>query len=208
LIVVTFIAKYCFRNVVPALHQEIIVPFNSLDIYFFCYSAETSSHHIFLILNLNNMTHACIPTCLLLVALLLIMACNGDRANTNSEDRDTASTSQASDTVAQTQYDPAMDPLTTGAHLARKMGDTLGLKMYEFTAKPGQSWGIHTHPDHTVYVIQGGTMALYMKEAGRQDTLTFATGAALISGPLTDSGKNIGKTTIKMLVTDIYRPRQ
>jgi hypothetical protein len=79
--------------------------------------------------------------------------------------------------------------------------------MYEFTVKPGASWGVHTHPDHTVYMLQGGTMALYMREAGRQDTLTFPTGMALVSGSLTDSGKNIGNTTIKMLVTDIYRPR-
>jgi len=104
-------------------------------------------------------------------------------------------------------YDPAMDPLTTGGELIKKMSDTLGVKMYEFTVKPGQSWGVHTHPDHTVYVLQGGKMALYMGEAGKQDTLTFPTGMALVSGPLTDSGKNIGSTTIKMLVTDIYRPR-
>ncbi len=56
-------------------------------------------------------------------------------------------------------------------------------------------------------MLQGGKMALYMREAGRQDTLTFPTGMAMVSGSLTDSGKNIGSTTIKMLVTDIYRPR-
>jgi hypothetical protein len=89
----------------------------------------------------------------------------------------------------------------------KKLRDTLGVKMYEFTVKPGESWKVHTHPDHTVYMLQGGKMALFMGEAGRQDTLTFPTGMALVSGPLTDSGRNIGKTTIKMLVTDIYRPR-
>ncbi len=91
--------------------------------------------------------------------------------------------------------------------MSKKLGDTLGVKMYEFTVKPGKSWGLHTHPDHTVYMLQGGKMALYMREAGRQDTLTFPTGMALVSGSLTDSGRNIGNTTIKMLVTDIYRPR-
>jgi hypothetical protein len=100
-----------------------------------------------------------------------------------------------------------MDPLTKGGDMTKKLQDTLGVKMYEFTVKPGQSWGIHTHPDHTVYVLQGGKMALYMREAGRQDTLTFPTGMTLVSGPLTDSGRNIGNTTIKMLVTDMYRPR-
>ena len=104
-------------------------------------------------------------------------------------------------------YDPTMDPLTVGAQMSKKLADTLGVKMYEFTAKPGESWGLHTHPDHTVYMLQGGKMALYMREAGRQDTLTLPPGIALVSAPLTDSGRNIGNTTIKMLVTDIYRPR-
>ena len=55
-------------------------------------------------------------------------------------------------------------------------------------------------------MLQGGKMALYMGRAGIEDTLTVPTGMALISGPLTDSGRNIGNTTIKMIVTDIYKP--
>ena len=50
-------------------------------------------------------------------------------------------------------------------------------------------------------------MALYIKEAGKVDTLTFPTGMALINGPLSDSGRNVGSTTIKLLVADIYGPR-
>jgi hypothetical protein len=103
-------------------------------------------------------------------------------------------------------YDPSMDPVTVGAKYVKLLRDTLNVKMYEFTVKPGESWPVHMHPNHTVYVLQGGKMALYMREAERQDTLTFPTGTALVSGPLTDSGKNIGNTTIKMVVTDIYRP--
>jgi hypothetical protein len=59
-----------------------------------------------------------------------------------------------------------------------------------------------------VYVLQGGKIALFIQAVGRQDTLTFPTGMALISGPLSDSGKNVGATTLKLLVQDIYRPRR
>lgn len=103
-------------------------------------------------------------------------------------------------------YDPAMDSYNVVGDAIKKLGDTLGVKMYEFTAKPGESWALHTHPDHTAYVLQGGKVALFIQANGRLDTLTFPTGMALISGPLSDSGKNIGNTTIKFLVTDIYRP--
>ena len=141
------------------------------------------------------------------ISVLFQFSCNDTTTTSETNDKDTTSIASNADTLTMPAYDPAMDPLTTGGQMIKKMGDTLGVKMYEFTVKPGQSWGLHTHPDHTVYMLQGGKMALYMREAGRQDTLTFPTGMALVSGSLTDSGKNIGNTTIKMLVTDIYRPR-
>src|SRR6266496_3403258 len=142
-----------------------------------------------------------------LISVLFLIACNQSATTSEKNDTDTSAAIANSDTSSMPAYDPAMDPLTVGAKMSKKLADTLGVKMYEFTVKPGESWSLHTHPDHTVYVLQGGKMALYMREAGRQDTLTFPTGFALVSGPLTDSGRNVGKTTIKMLVTDIYRPR-
>ena len=144
---------------------------------------------------------------LVLISTLFLFSCNQPATPSEKSNEDTAAIAATKDTPSMPTYDPAMDPLTVGAKMSKKLRDTLGLKMYEFTVKPGESWGLHTHPDHTVYMLQGGKMALYMREAGRQDTLTFPTGMALVSAPLTDSGKNIGNTTIKMLVTDIYRPR-
>ncbi len=150
-------------------------------------------------------TSACF---LVATSVFFLFGCSDNATTSEASERDTTSASASNTDIATTPaYDPSMDPLTTGGQLVKKMGDTLGVKMYEFTVKPGQSWGLHTHPDHTVYTLQGGKMALYMREAGRQDTLTFPTGMAFVSGPLTDSGRNIGNTTIKMLVTDLYRPR-
>ena len=146
---------------------------------------------------------------MLTTSMLFLFGCSDNETTSEANEKDTTSVSAVNRDIATTPaYDPAMDPVTTGGQMIKKMSDTLGVKMYEFTIKPGESWGLHTHPDHTVYALQGGKMALYMREAGRQDTLTFPTGMALVSGPLTDSGRNIGNSTIKMLVTDIYRPRR
>jgi hypothetical protein len=145
---------------------------------------------------------------LMVTCCVVLFACGNNGSTTESNESDTTPVVDSNrETASMPPYDASMDPVTTGGQMIKKMNDTLGVKMYEFTVRPGQSWGVHTHPDHTVYVLQGGKMALYMKEAGKQDTLTFPTGMSLVSGPLTDSGKNIGNTTIKMLVTDIYRPR-
>ena len=77
-------------------------------------------------------------------------------------------------------YDPAMDPLTVGVAFSKKLGDILNIKMYEFTVKPGDSWALHTHPDHTVYTLQGGKMALFIQGVGNQER-ELKTGMALIS---------------------------
>jgi hypothetical protein len=37
--------------------------------------------------------------------------------------------------------------------------------------------------------------------------MDLKTGTGFVSGPLSNAGKNIGNTSIKLLVTDIYRPR-
>ena len=142
-----------------------------------------------------------------LISVLFLISCNQSATTSDENDMDTTAVATNSDASSMPAYDPAMEPLTVGAKFSKKLGDTLGIKMYEFTVKPGDSWALHTHPDHIVYVLQGGKMALFIQAAGKQDTLTFPTGMALISGPLSDSGKNIGSTTIKLLVSDVYRPR-
>jgi len=142
-----------------------------------------------------------------LISVLFLISCNQSTTTSDKKDTDTTAVVTSSDASTMPAYDPAMEPLTVGAKFSKKLSDTLNIKMYEFTVKPGDSWALHTHPDHTVYVLQGGKMALFIQAAGKQDTLTFPTGMALISGPLSDSGRNIGNTTIKLLVQDIYRPR-
>ena len=144
----------------------------------------------------------------LFVSVFLLTSCN--ETPTTTSEKSTADTAQVTtnkEVNPVPDYDPAMDSYVLGGKFIKKLGDTLGIKMYEFSAKPGESFALHSHPDHTAYVIQGGKVALYIKAIGRQDTLDFPTGMALISGPVSDSGKNIGKTIIRMVVTDIYRPR-
>ncbi len=143
---------------------------------------------------------------LFLLSGLFLISCNKTTTNKNANDTDTTQDIATQDATSMPAYDPAMDSYETGGDKIKKLGDTLGVKMYEFTAKPGESWALHSHPDHTAYILQGGKVVLFIKATGKLDTLTFPTGMALISGPLSDSGKNVGKTPIKFLVTDIYRP--
>ena len=142
---------------------------------------------------------------IIFLSLFCFTACNDRTTTSETNDKDTSVVTE--NKTADMPYDPAMDAWNTGGSAIKKIKDTLGVKMYEFSAKPGESWSLHTHPDHLAYIIEGGTVALFIKEAGRTDTLTFPAGMGIISGTLSDSGRNIGNSTIRMLVADIYRPR-
>ncbi len=102
-------------------------------------------------------------------------------------------------------YDPALDPLTVGAAFSKKWGDTLGIKMFETTLKPGDSLALHSHPDHAIYVFQGGKMAFNF--GGVADTGSVPSDTAWIFPAIADAVKNIGNTTIKWIEVDVYRPR-
>lgn len=144
--------------------------------------------------------------CTVFVLVFSLMACNQPATTSEKNEKDTLVVAE-NKTADMPPYDPAMDPWNTGGQAIKKIKDTLGIKMYEFIAKPGESAPLHSHPDHLVYILEGGDVELFIKEVGKLDTINFPTGMGLISGPLSDSGRNIGNTSIRMLVADIYRPR-
>ena len=136
----------------------------------------------------------------IILALLMsfvFIACN------NEKKEEAAKT----DTAVMPAYDPAMDPVKVeAATITNMFADTLGVKFYEVVIKPGDSVAMHTHPDHLVYVVEGG-MAQMMSKGGEWKPAEFKTGMGMVTGPDTHTGKNTGTTTIKLLVADIYRPR-
>ena len=140
------------------------------------------------------------------LSILWLISCNESATTSDNKNTDTTTVATNNDDASMPAYDPAMEPLTVGAQFSKKLADTLGIKMYETTLKPGDSAALHTHPDHTVYVLQGGKLAVTLKGADRQ-IMDLKTGTGFVSGSLSDAAKNIGNTTIKLLVTDIYRPR-
>lgn len=140
------------------------------------------------------------------ISALFQFSCNNTATTSETNDRDTTSVTSNTDTSTMPPYDPAMDAYNVGGESIKKLGDTLGIKMYELTVKPGDSVSLHSHPDHIWYVTQGGKVAITFQGKGRQE-IDFTPGMGAIGGPLADAGKNIGNTTVKMLVVDIYRPR-
>ena len=97
-----------------------------------------------------------------------MVSCNQSATTSEKNDKDTTTVIANSDASAMPAYDPAMDPLVVGAAFSKKLGDTLNMKMFEASIKPGDSVAIHTHPDHSFYVIQGGKIEVTIQGVGKQ----------------------------------------
>jgi len=77
------------------------------------------------------------------------------------------------------------------------------MKMFEVSLKPGDSIALHTHPNHSFYVIEGGKIEVNIEGVGKR-IMDLQPGTGWIGGPLTDFGKNIGTTNVKWVETDVY----
>ena len=141
------------------------------------------------------------------IFLALLMVFGFVACNDAKKDEPVAVEGVKTEATAMPAYDAAMDPIKVEANIiSRILADTLGVKFYELSIKPGDTVGMHTHPDHLVYVVDGGMVELRNKD-GKVQPVEFVTGSGVVIGPDTHAGKNTGTTTIKLLVADIYRPR-
>ena len=100
-------------------------------------------------------------------------------------------------------YDPAKGGHIVGSEMTKMLVDTLGIVMYEFIMKPGDSVGWHEHPIHTVYMLEGGTLAVYDKNMERQ-VFELPADVGFLGLPEGDAAVNIGETTVRFLTHDIY----
>lgn len=139
-----------------------------------------------------------------LASLLLFafVACDNKAKKDEAVKTDTTKTGTAS----MPDFDPAMDATTTAGYPATILGDTLNMKAYEFLANPGDSIPMHMHPDHLIYVLEGG-MAEIVGKDGKSQSAEFKKGTCMISGPQAHSAINTGTTALKLLIVHVYRPR-
>jgi len=145
-----------------------------------------------------------------LVSVLFIVSCNQPTTSSDKNDKDTTKVVEVADTTFKSPYDPALDPLKVAGQNGKLLQDSLGIKIYEVWLKPGEFGPLHSHPDHAMYVLQGGKARVYfpdIPEGKNGIEMEFKAGEGWVTGPVVDSARNIGNTTIKLLEVDVHRRR-
>ena len=103
--------------------------------------------------------------------------------------------------------DPSTDPIKIAPAEYKIKNDSLGIRILEIVYKPGQSSAMHAHPDGALYIVDGGTTEFTGKD-GRKQTVTLKSGMAMITPAEVHSVKNVGTTTTRAILVEVYRKNQ
>lgn len=103
-----------------------------------------------------------------------------------------------------TTPDASMDATKVAPKLYKTVADTMGIRMLTINYKPGDQSAMHSHPDGALYVIEE-SKSEFTKKDGSKQVMNLAKGMAAISPADTHSVKNIGKTTTRAILVEVYR---
>ncbi len=151
---------------------------------------------------INNL---CYKLQLLSIVVFLIIGCNNRKQSNDTEIADTTSKGKT-ETGNIPPFDTSRSVTTISPDLYKQLFDTLNIRIIEGTYKPGDSSVIHAHPDFALYVLDGSTVELTSMDGNKQN-IEFKKGMAVVLPAATHSAKNIGKTTLRLIVVEVNRPR-
>jgi quercetin dioxygenase-like cupin family protein len=99
------------------------------------------------------------------------------------------------------------DAVQAAPQLYKVLKDSMNIRTVMATYKPGAASPMHFHPDHTAYVLESSRVEFTNKD-GSKEVRQLDKGMALLIPSHTHSVKNIGTTTLKVLLVEVNRPVQ
>ena len=98
----------------------------------------------------------------------------------------------------------AQDPMSLGKMYKKVLLENDHVRVMSVVFQPGDVMPWHSHPAHTAYAVTGGTIEITAK--GQAPTvMEVKAGDAMYLEPVTHMAKNIGKTAISLVVTEIKK---
>ena len=108
--------------------------------------------------------------------------------------------------LSQTKVLYAQDPVKAASNVYKNVlldNETVRVIAIEF--KPGETAAWHQHPNHVVYALTDGKLEITDK--GKPPSkVDIKAGTAMYMPAVTHMAKNIGTTTVKLVVTELKPP--
>jgi beta-alanine degradation protein BauB len=96
-----------------------------------------------------------------------------------------------------------MDPLTAASTVYKLLNENDKVRVLEVVSKPGEVAKMHHHPDHVIYALKGGKATL--TSGGKTQEMEIKTGSALFLDAQDHEMKNVGNTTIDLIVVELKK---
>ena len=99
----------------------------------------------------------------------------------------------------------AQDAVKVSPDKVKVLIDNDKVRVLEFTVKPGEKTGMHSHPNYILYSLTGGTMKTTLSDGKTSELITKA-GDARWNEAVTHDNENVGKTEFRALVIELKTP--
>lgn len=96
----------------------------------------------------------------------------------------------------------AQDPMSLGKMYKKILFENEKVRVMSVVFAPGDVMPWHSHPAHTVYAVSGGKIEITAKDQPPV-VIDIKAGEVLYIEPVTHMAKNIGKTTMNLVVTEL-----
>ena len=100
----------------------------------------------------------------------------------------------------------AADPLAVAPEMYKLQYENDRVRVMQVTFKPGEAIPEHSHPDHFVYVLEGGTVKI-TKADGTTSDAVLKVGDIIWIDAETHQAINTGSTVVRLLVTELKEPK-
>jgi beta-alanine degradation protein BauB len=100
----------------------------------------------------------------------------------------------------------AQDPLKAAGNVYKKvLLDNAQVRVLQVEFAPGEVAAWHQHPDHVVYALTDGKLEITDK-GKPASVLDIKAGDTMYLAAVTHMAKNLGTTTVKLVVTELKPP--
>lgn len=99
----------------------------------------------------------------------------------------------------------AQDAAKVAPDIVKVLLDNDKVRVLEFMVKPGESTGMHSHPNYVIYFLADGKMQTTLPD-GKSSEMDVKAGDVRWSEAVTHNNKNIGKTESHAIVVELKTP--
>jgi len=96
-----------------------------------------------------------------------------------------------------------LDPLEVAGNVYKLKMENDRVRVFEVTFNIGDKAAMHHHPDHVVYVLEGGKMKL--TSGGKTDVLDLVDGDVIFLKAQSHEAENVGQSTLELLVVELKK---